>query len=70
MPAASLWSWYGSCVDLGLLCREPTATIIRLLFAMHFVIDQERADRPNPIVPPLPEGTGDYTREGKSGGHE
>ena len=46
MPAASLWSWYCSSVGLGLLCREPTATVIRPLFAMHLVIDQERADRP------------------------
>ena len=72
MPAASLWSWYCSCVDLGLLCREPTATVIRPLFAMHLVIDRERENRPSESdrAPPLPEGTGDYTREGKSGGHE
>ena len=53
MHAASLWSWYCSCVGLGLLCREPTATVIRPLFAMHLVIDQERADLPmDRLCPP------------------
>ena len=44
--------------------------IIRLLFAMHLVIGKERADRPDRILPAMPEGTGGDPRESKGGGHE
>ena len=42
--------------------------LIHLLFAVHLIFDRARDDRPYPIVPAMPEGTGAYTREGKRGG--
>ena len=51
----------------GLFSREPTAAAIHLLFAVHLLFDRATDDRPYPIVPAMPEGTGPYTREGKSG---